>query len=232
MVWTRRQQAVVAILPKISSFCTFFGSSWMAIEIITHKGHHTDLVATSNQATSYRVKKPKLHHPYHRLLLAMCIYDIMEAIWNFQSTWTIPSENAANRIWASGNRTTCSMQGFFLQMAIAVPIYNAFLALYYSLVINFGFTERALLRYVEPSMHTVAIVLSFTSSFTMVVMGYMNDANLWCWIAPYPPGCKDTLHFGYPPKNTNPCIRGNFAWVMRWSLYFTPLWLSIIVASK
>lgn len=232
MTWTRQQQIVVAILPKISSFCTLFGSSWMIIEILTHKGHHIDITTASSSSSSHRVRKPKVYHPYHRLLLGMCIYDVLEAIWNFQSTWPIPEQYSDIRIWASGTRGTCSAQGFFLQIAIAVPIYNACLAMYYMLVINYSYTEITLIKYVEPIMHSIAFIIAFGSSLTMVSMGYMNDAGLWCWIAPYPLGCQNTLQYGNPPENTNPCTRGNYAWVMRWSLYFAPLWLGVIIASK
>jgi hypothetical protein len=241
VVWTRQQQAVVAILPKISSFCSFLGSGWIAIEILSHQGHYTDIGgntkgsnqhhSSSSSRKQLQQNRAKRHHPYHRLLLAMCLYDVTESVWNFLSTWPIPSDTP-NRIWASGSRGTCSAQGFFLQVAVAIPIYNAFLAMYYMLVINFQITEVTLVRRVEPIMHIVANVLGWVTSLTMLGMGYMNDANLWCWIAAYPAGCLNTYQFGYPPENEFPCTRGNYAWIFRWSFYFAPVWLSIITASK
>jgi hypothetical protein len=207
------------------------GSGWIIIEVLTHQGHHTDVGGNNISNNTRKRKQAKRNHPYHRLLLAMSIYDILEGFWNFTSTWPIPRDTP-NRLWASGTIGTCSAQGFFLQLALAVPVYNAFLAMYYMLVINFRFTEGTLVRYVEPAMHIFAGIMAFGTAIPVTGLGYMNDANLWCWIASYPVGCKDTVTYGYPPENDNPCTRGNYAWILRYALYFFPLWLSIITASK
>jgi hypothetical protein len=56
----------------------------------------------------------------------------------------------------------------------------------------------------------------------------MNNANIWCWIAPLPADCLDCWHHG---KNGN-CVRGDDAWVYRLAFYFAPVWFSILVVSK
>eukprot|EP00980_Cylindrotheca_fusiformis_P013174 scaffold3347_cov49-Cylindrotheca_fusiformis.AAC.1 len=113
----------------------------------------------------------------------MSVYDVLESVWNFGSTWPIP-EGSPDVIWAVGNAATCTAQGFFLTLSVAVPIYNAMLSLYYVLVINYNYTDKRLRNFVEPIMHTVAFVWAFGTALYSALAGLLNFANLWCWIAP------------------------------------------------
>ena len=157
----------------------------------------------------------------------MSVYDILESVWNFMSTWPIPRDTEG--VWdPRGTTQTCTAQGFFLTLSVAVPIYNAFLSLYYMLVINYSYSDRVLRRRVEPAMHVTAFVWAFGTALVSAWMGLINNANLWCWIAPYPSGCKDSRRYGSDQAN---CERGDNAWIYRWAFYFAPLWFCILVAS-
>jgi hypothetical protein len=214
MAWNRSQQIALALVPKFSSVLSLLGSSWIAIEVLTEENRRNP-------------SKTKRKQPYHRLLLAMSIYDILESLWNFTSTWPIPA-GTEGVAWASGTTKTCSAQGFFLTLSVAVPIYNAFLSLYYMLVINFRVTDQQLVHWVEPSMHITAFVWAFGTALSSAVMGLFNNANLWCWIAPHPLGCLDSRRYGDEAN----CERGDNAWIYRWAFYFAPLWFCIFVASR
>lgn len=208
MAWNETRQATLAVVPKFSSILSLIGSTWIAIEVLT---------GTHNRNVLNRT------HPYHRLLLAMSIYDILESIWNFVSSWAIPrgTEGVYKPL---GTTATCSAQGFFLTLSVAVPIYNAFLSLYYLLVINYRMTDTMLKRRVEPMMHLVAFIWAFGTALTSAFMGLLNNANLWCWIAPYPAGCLDSWRYG----DKGNCERGDNAWIYRWAFYFAPLWSCIL----
>lgn len=209
MAWSRRQQIVLAIVPKVSSILSLFGSFWILIEVLTDKS-----------------RLPKRRHPYHRLLLGMSVYDILESVWNFCSTWAIPRGTAG--VWEPrGTTATCSAQGFFLTLSVAVPIYNAFLSLYYVMVINYGIDDQKIAKCAEPAMHLVAFGWAFFTAMYSLVAGLLNNANLWCWIAPLPGDCLDSRRFG---DETN-CTRGDNAWIYRWVFYFAPLWFCIFFAS-
>ena len=116
-VVTYSRRLILAVLPKLSSLLSLSGSLWIIIEVYTHR--------------------KKRSNTYHRLLFCMSIFDILESIWNFAATWPIPktdptvlhiqSENHQdgqdfliyNPI---GNQVSCSIQGFFLQLGVAIPI--------------------------------------------------------------------------------------------------------------
>ncbi|CAJ1954854.1 unnamed protein product [Cylindrotheca closterium] len=211
MALSRQQRVWLAILPKISSVFSLFGSLWIIIEVTT--------------------EGRKIQNPYHRLLLAMSIYDTLESFWNFGSTWPIV-EGSPDIIWAMGNVSTCEAQGFFLTLSVAVPIYNAMLSIYYILVINYRYTNTQLRRRVEPIMHLIAFFWSFGTASYSAATGLFNNANLWCWIAPLPLDCKDTITYGTVEEgNDNPCIRGDNVWIYRFGFYFIPLWSCIFFAT-
>eukprot|EP00934_Nitzschia_sp_Nitz4_P008587 Nitzschia sp. Nitz4//scaffold215_size37433//18808//20649//NITZ4_007752-RA/size37433-augustus-gene-0.36-mRNA-1//-1//CDS//3329542154//8577//frame0 len=212
MAWSYSQQVALAVTPKISSVLSFAGSTWIIIEILTDR----------------HVSKPKWRNPYHRLILGMSIYDVLESIFNFLSTWPIP-KGTKDIAWAIGNEATCTAQGFFLMLGIAIPIYNACLSLYYVLVINFQYTDTQLRLWVEPSMHLVAFAWGFGTALSASVMKLMNNANLWCWIAPLPVDCVNTL--GKNGEAEPNCERGNNAWLYRWIYYLVPLWSCIFFAT-
>ena len=212
MAWSEKQQVALAIVPKFSSILSLFGSCWIVVEVITENENP---------------RRRKRFHPYHRLLFAMSVYDILESVWNFASTWPIPE--GTEDVWQPiGTQQTCSAQGFFLTLSVAVPIYNAMLALYYLLVINYNVRDHVLKKWVEPSMHLVAMLWAFGTAIYSAASGLINNANLWCWIAPLPAGCKDSWRYG---EEAN-CVRGDNAWIYRWAFYFAPLWYEYCVTMQ
>ena len=172
-------------------------------------------------------RNSKRQHPYHRLLFMMSLYDVLESVWNFTSTWPIP-KGTEGVVWASGTTGTCSAQGYFLTLSVAVPIYNAMLSLYYVLVIIYKYPDQRLRVWVEPAMHLIAGGWAFGTATVSAGMGLINNANLWCWIAPYPQGCLDSWRYG----SEGNCERGDNAWIYRWGFYFAPLWFCILFASE
>jgi hypothetical protein len=214
-MWSRAQKIVLAVSPKISSVFSLAGSCWIITDVVLQV-----------------MSKQKRAHPYHRLLLGMSMYEAAASVWVFMSTWPIPASTTAttsmNEVWAVGNTQTCTAQGFFLTLTIAVPIYNAMLAMYYMLVINYNVSDRTLRLYVEPAIHCTAFLWAFGTAIASTVLGLFNNANLWCWIAPYPSNCLDSWRYG----DHGNCIRGDNAWIYRWAFYFAPLWFCILIASK
>jgi hypothetical protein len=105
-------------------------------------------------------------------------------------------------------------------------MYNAFLSIYYLLVIKYNISDVKLQNNVEPFMHVIAILLPLATCIACLVLDLFNNANLWCWIAPYPLNCNDSARYGAEAN----CIRGDNAWIYRWAFYFGPLWSCIITA--
>jgi hypothetical protein len=210
MPYTEQEQIVLAVLPKISATLAFFSDCWIITEVITDKS-----------------KKPKRTKPYHRLLFAMSFYGSLESCANFASTWPMP-RGTPSVYGAIGTQQTCTFQGVLLCFAIAVPMYNACLSLYYLLVIKYGWRDEALKRCVEPSMHLFIFGFTVSTAIYTLSTTLINPANFWCSLAPYPSNCLDSWRY----SDKGNCIRGDNAWIYRWAFLFTPLWLCILLASK
>jgi len=126
---------------------------------------------------------------YHRLLLGLSVYDSMMSIAVLIGTWAIP-KGTPDVYMASGTQGTCFAQGFFIQLGIGTPLYNASLALYYFFVINLGWNDSRM-RKVEVWLHAMPNVIAVLTSIAGATIldtegnrGLYHNSNLWCWTAP------------------------------------------------
>jgi len=86
---------------------------------------------------------------------------------------------------------------------------------------------------VEPAMHGIALVFAFGTALYSAFAGLMNRSTLWCWINPYPKGCKPSMTHGTAEEgNPKPCVRGDNIEIYWYAFYFIPLWSCIFIASK
>lgn len=153
--WSNRQQAIIAIVPKFSASLSIMGSSCIIAECL------------------WRDQR-KLGRVYHRLLLTMSIYDVIESAWNFCSTWPIPrgTEGVA---FAAGNVTTCTIQGFILEFGLAIPILNMCLSIYYLLVIKYSWSENKIRKRAEPWFHGVSLSVALSFAIAGIPMKLYSE---------------------------------------------------------
>lgn len=160
---------------------------------------------------------------YSRLMLMLSLFNFCASCAAFMSTWPIP-QDTPGVAFASGTTTTCSVQGFFHQLAIGAPLYNLSLSIYYVLVIAFSLTDKTIQR-IEWFLHGLPLLLVFGTAISGFPLElYNNYANMWCWISALPESC------GNDPDghNTGDCVRGYSAWIYRWAFFYAPLWFCCI----
>lgn len=96
----------------------------------------------------YNVLKRKRNEQttQHHLLLCMSLIDCTSSIAWGLTTLPVPvtDENGDPTYvyGARGNDATCTAQGFFIQLGLTSPFYNLALAIYYMLVISYGWREE------------------------------------------------------------------------------------------
>eukprot|EP00536_Pseudo-nitzschia_multiseries_P005228 jgi/Psemu1/163798/gw1.95.95.1 len=152
----------------------------------------------------------------------MSISDLMTSVAWFCSTWPIPADAPPGIYGNIGNRKTCTAQGFFIQLGIITPFYNAILALYYFLTIRHEWKEPAFKVKVEYIGHFVSIGWGFGTAIAGLALQLYNNSGVWCYVSAHPSGCDK-------PESTIDCERGESAKVMRIVLYYAPLWLAIFL---
>lgn len=177
------------VIPKVMATASFIGSSFIVIDFIISV--RRDKASTST---------------YNRLLAAMSSIDICTSICYFLGTWPIPEGSVPHL--ASGNAATCSVQGFIIQAGLAIPFYNLSLAMYYMLVVVYGWNRYKIAK-LEPYFHAVPILAGLGTATASVFLDLLHNSNLWCWIA---------------TNNTND---NNFD-LYRWAFFYVPAWLCIL----
>lgn len=102
MALSESQKISLALVPKVSSFLSIIGSTWIVLEVVGDKDKQKQM--------------------YHRLMAIFALVDVIVSISFFLSTWPM-HENDPDVVWSHGNNTTCHLQGFFIQIGSATFIY-------------------------------------------------------------------------------------------------------------
>lgn len=190
----------LAIAPKVGGFLSVLGSTWIFAEVLGD-GEKRKVV-------------------YHRLMFMFSFFDIIVSSAAFASTWSmIPDGNAWNAI---GNQATCNMQGFALQLGSTLFTYNAFLSIFYVLVINYNVPDSKLMKY-EWSLHIFPISFGLITAIIPLANSWYHNANLWCWIA-VSPECQ-----GDAGELDPACAEYDNIHIYRWVFFFAPLWFCFVL---
>jgi len=205
MVFSLNQKKALSIIPHITGTLSIVGSLSILYDI-------------------WKYRSRKLHRPYYRILLGMSFFDVFASASLGMSTWPIP-KGTEGVYGAMGTTRTCTAQGFFIQLMLVSPFYNLMLAWYYLLLgKNKPLSEEAIASKYEKYMHSLAIIPTISIAVAGLPLTLYNNANLWCWIAAYPPTCdNDEGTHGHDW----PCERGENAWLFRWTFFYAPLWFII-----
>lgn len=139
------------------------------------------------------------------------------------STWPIPKGYA---FLAAGNSMTCDIVGTLDQAtSLATPCFSGSLAIYYLLIIRFGWREQKVRRSAESMLLGVPILAGSSTAIAGLVLELYNPANWVCWIAPFPPGCSDN------PQAELPCERGRHADLYRMVFSYILVWVVFVIVA-
>lgn len=187
------QKTLTSVL-RVSGGLSTFGSVWIISEIM--------------------VSETRRKSTFHHLMLGMSICDALCSSWLFVSSWALP----AGYWWgAVGNTGTCRAQGFFIHISLAVPIYNASIALYYMLKIKYNWKDFEFAKKVEPSVHVIAVTMAMTYTIIAISIGMYHPTGPIC-LDSYDPKLCDAAD----PQGEDCQFR------VRWSNTFTTWWYTVV----
>jgi hypothetical protein len=193
----------LAIMPKITGSISIPSSLFIIYEVMRSNRLHKAI-------------------PIQRAIMAMSVIDVLASSGWWLSTWAVPSDSEVPAAFASGSTGSCVYQGILLQIAIGAPLYNASLALYYVLIIRYGWTNQQLGK-LEPYIHTSILFITFGTGLGLIPLKIYNHIGTVCWTIGKPQGCGNS---SYQPSDV-PCERGDWAWIYGIALFYGPLWLCI-----
>jgi len=122
----------------------------------------------------------KLSLTRNRLLFSTSVLDIFSSVALGLSIIPTPQETECSI--GMGNLSTCATQGFFIQLSLAVPAYNAMLSLYYMLTIRYGMLQATIAKKYEPFMHAFALVPTLATAIIGVANKMFYSESAVCWI--------------------------------------------------
>jgi hypothetical protein len=112
----------------------------------------------------------------------MSAMDIVLSFSLFLSTWPIPKDTPGAPWLASGNDATCTAQGFTQVFFMPALFYNAYLSIYYVLVIVYGWHETRIVP-LERLAHGFTLVFSCVTAFTALALDmYGSNFLVWCFL--------------------------------------------------
>ena len=130
-----------------------------------------------------------------RLLLGYSVMDVIESSGKLVfGPWSVP-KGTPFVYKALGTIQTCEASGFFFNFYTGLWIYSGSLALYYALVIRFGWKEEYVAKRLEPFLHLLAWIYPLVISTFALSFGYFNPISGlpgFCWISDTPSECSLT----------------------------------------
>jgi hypothetical protein len=207
MSYTEGQQALLALMPK------FTGSVGITCSILLMSEIIRDYVKLNDT------------NPVKRALFFVTCFEISDTFGWWLSTWALPRDT--DFLWAAGTWTSCNFQGFLLQIAIGVPLCNAFLTfILYTIVKGYGWdggTATATLILIERVFYSMVIIFAFGTSFLFLGIEMYNPFNQVCVMIGNPLGCSESVFGG----SDIPCERGfNAHWYGIFGFYLV-VWASL-----
>mmetsp|Transcript_24669 Transcript_24669/g.32708 ORF Transcript_24669/g.32708 Transcript_24669/m.32708 type:complete len:376 (-) Transcript_24669:60-1187(-) len=184
-VGSARNELIVAIFIKTGAFLSTVGSSLIVSDV------------------AKKVRNGKETDPYQRIMVGLSTLDVLVSFFVlFLGTWMVPKETGW--LWAVGNTSSCSVQGFFVVFAgYGETCYQAAISLNILLLIVFGWKQETFSKKVEKPMHF--IIIAFVLVFAIIPLVY-ETYNPECGI------CNTTVLWGKCSTNDEGklCIvRGN-----------------------
>jgi hypothetical protein len=158
--FSEAQKTALALVPKFSSVLSIPCAFALIYEVLSDQ--------RSGRGTS----------SIQRILVGMCVVDILASTAWFLSTWAAPE--ATGWPFASGNVATCNFQGFLLQLAIAAPLYNCSLALFYTMIIKYRWSAAQLV-WLERLVHAFILTFSLGTSVLLLLLDQYNHVGAVSW---------------------------------------------------
>lgn len=128
------------------------------------------------------------HCAFDRIMLGLSCHTMLWGIYHMWGTAAIPA-GTPGVSGARGTITTCSIQGFLLQVSMVVPFYYVFLSLYSWVVVLHGTFDPAKYEWIEKYIHVGVHIFPIASAIYLWSIDSFNSNGMHCWIASVPSGC-------------------------------------------
>uniref|UniRef100_A0A7S3PAK5 G-protein coupled receptors family 2 profile 2 domain-containing protein n=1 Tax=Amphora coffeiformis TaxID=265554 RepID=A0A7S3PAK5_9STRA len=158
-------------------------------------------------------KKGTKRNSFHRILLAMSVFDILYSLNACLQTFLLPALTSP-RLTAVGNHASCNALGFLMQLSYATYWYNGVLSLYFLVTIVYKWSDDKVRRYLEPAWHVTCVLFALVTASMGAVFGWYSeqDMGFGCWVNDFPRGCEKLNET--TGEMGEACLSDDIAWLI------------------
>ena len=154
----------------------------IAITLIPMVTGTLSIIASTTIIAKVLQSRTKLSTPYNRLLMGLCVFDILVSTCHALSTLPVPKDRPGYWL-ALGNDTTCKAQGTLMVFSIiGAPVYNLAFCIYFLCVIKYNMTDERFQGLWEPYLHAFPILYGVGAATYTLAAGYINPDATMCKI--------------------------------------------------
>jgi hypothetical protein len=180
---------------------------------------------------------------FNRLLLGICISDIMSSIPMIVATWAVPASPPGDfegyysqARWdslfpgASGNIATCTAQGFFVHLGICgSTFFTGCVAIQTLLVVRYAWTDRQM-RNAEIAFYASSIGLPLITGIWAAAANLMNPMVIgFCWLNSSPQECGSQSGGPILDEYCDAAVRGENYFVYQIAFAMAWIFLTVLV---
>ncbi len=166
---------VISIEDLVSDYANYRDTHGKAYAILRGVSGITSVIASSIMVWMILRSYEGLSTPRHRLLFGLCICDILASLSHSTFNAMQPLDIYYSAWNVRGNEATCTAQGFLTTLGgYGGVCYNSALNLYFLAVVKYEKSNEHIRVKIEPFLHGVPIVISFSYSVARLVKEQYN----------------------------------------------------------
>ena len=122
----------------------------------------------------------KLCRVHNHLLLGISVIDALTSAALSLSIILSPRLNDCS--YGKGGQSSCTVQGFFMALGLAVPGYMMMLSMYYLATVVYNTSEENIAKRNKPFMHAYATLPALDAAYIGAANEYFFSQTGQCWI--------------------------------------------------
>ena len=153
---TDNQEIIMSVWMVISGLLSMFGSTTIVYRVL---------------------KKDGKSKPFDRLMLGLSVFDVIASFSFVLTPFMLPQETSV-RVWALGNRVSCSLLGWLSQLSVAAAWYSCLISFFFLATLRLRISNDDFAVRFEPYMHSLTIFYFLFSATFGVVFDIYGENDL------------------------------------------------------
>lgn len=153
---SENQEKVMSICMVISGLLSMFGSTTIVYRVL---------------------RKDAKTKSFDRLMLGLSIFDVIASFSFVLTPFVLPKETSV-RVWAMGDKVSCSVLGWLSQLSVGAAWYSCLLSFFFLATLRIRISNNDFAVRFEPYMHGLTVFYFLFSATFGVVFDIYGENDL------------------------------------------------------